>query len=579
MQKTNETAEVPAQQIKHIPIELIQPDKNQPRKTFSLTEVSELAESMKQHGVMQPIAVRELPEGKYTIIYGERRYRAAKLIEMAEIPAMVWDVTDEQVIEMQLTENLLRKDVHPMEEAVAFKRLLDHKSVEEIAASIGKSTRFVRDRMRLCSLSKKWQKAYHKNLISLVNVLKVAALNAKDQKELAEDKYLDDKIENDKRFEISEWDLKSYMGDLAAATWDLTEVFPKLGACSGCKFNSASALLFEVPGGKSICSNSTCYATKEELALAKNVKIHKEDPATIFISCEYLDNADIKKMQEALGIEKLYNPQEFTRRYLPEAPDHADIREEMEDDECSEKEIAEAIKEADKEYADEMKEYNDDIASGKLLKAFVVSGNRAGKVEYVSLDKKTSAQGVKASDIKEKLASGEATETDIAFEVLRMETLEKRKQEIDLNKIHYETAALVKTEENYEKILAMPVQTIDHGFALHAVIQFAEYQTRSKLREAYPFIDFSYSHGYNKEYFQKLADLPAQDIAMILRMVMIGKFGNKSSGEVGYEDTMIRLMAEYADLDIASIEAKQKEISDKRQERIAERVASLNKKK
>ena len=99
----------------------IEPDKNQPRKAFDDTALSELAASITEHGVLQPIVVRPSPAGGYIIVAGERRWRAARLAGLTEIPALIKDISDTQAMEIALIENLQREDLDPVEEALGYR--------------------------------------------------------------------------------------------------------------------------------------------------------------------------------------------------------------------------------------------------------------------------------------------------------------------------------------------------------------------------------------------------------------------------------------------------------------------------
>ena len=112
----------------------IEPDKNQPRKAFDDTALSELAASITEHGVLQPIVVRPSPAGGYIIVAGERRWRAARLAGLTEIPALIKDISDTQAMEIALIENLQREDLDPVEEALGYRQLMERCSYTQEAA-------------------------------------------------------------------------------------------------------------------------------------------------------------------------------------------------------------------------------------------------------------------------------------------------------------------------------------------------------------------------------------------------------------------------------------------------------------
>lgn len=138
-----------------IKISDIDPNKNQPRKLFFDDSLEELAESIRIHGILQPLAVRRSEGGRYLIIAGERRFRAAKRAGLTEVPAVIVDADDRAVAELALIENLQREDLNPVEEAEGFKALIDEFDLtqEEAAERLGKSRSSLTNAMRLLSLS------------------------------------------------------------------------------------------------------------------------------------------------------------------------------------------------------------------------------------------------------------------------------------------------------------------------------------------------------------------------------------------------------------------------------------------
>lgn len=140
-------------QIKNIEISSIFPNEEQPRKEFDKKLLEELRDSIKEHGVIQPIIVRKKGEG-YEIVAGERRWRAAKAADLKEIPCIVKEIDDEEAVKLALIENLQRDDLNPIEEAFAFKKLIeDYKLThEELAQSLGKSRSYISNSIRLLNL-------------------------------------------------------------------------------------------------------------------------------------------------------------------------------------------------------------------------------------------------------------------------------------------------------------------------------------------------------------------------------------------------------------------------------------------
>ncbi len=140
---------------KLLPIHKIEPNPGQPRQDFDELELEALAESISQHGIIQPLTVRELDSGYYQIIAGERRWRAARLANLQEVPAVVIEADNKKVMELALIENLQRQDLNPVEEALGYQTLMADYGLtqEEAAARVGKSRPTVANALRLLNLS------------------------------------------------------------------------------------------------------------------------------------------------------------------------------------------------------------------------------------------------------------------------------------------------------------------------------------------------------------------------------------------------------------------------------------------
>lgn len=155
------TASETKNQVVEIPVAAIVPNQYQPRKVFDQTEIQELAQTISEHGLLQPIVVREFRPGEYEIIAGERRFRAVKLLQWEKIPAIVEKMTDAESASLALIENLQRAQLSPVEEAQAYKQLMEfnHLTQAALAKGMGKSQSFVANKLRLLKLIKPVQNA------------------------------------------------------------------------------------------------------------------------------------------------------------------------------------------------------------------------------------------------------------------------------------------------------------------------------------------------------------------------------------------------------------------------------------
>ena len=142
-----------------LPIHNVEPNPLQPRKDFDEEELQQLADSIREHGIIQPLAVRDAGDGYYQIIAGERRWRAARLAGLTEVPVHILDADDRTVMELALIENLQRQDLNPIEEAGGYRTLMDDYGLtqEETAARVGKSRPTVTNALRLLSLPRELQ--------------------------------------------------------------------------------------------------------------------------------------------------------------------------------------------------------------------------------------------------------------------------------------------------------------------------------------------------------------------------------------------------------------------------------------
>ena len=161
--KIEETAEVLKNTTQEIEIDLISPNKQQPRKMFNEDALEELSESIKEHGIIEPLVVSKKTDSNkkeyYQIVAGERRWRAAKLAGIKKVPVVVKEYTDHQILEIALIENIQREDLNPIEEAQAYSSLIKELSLtqDQLAERVSKSRTAITNSMRLLKLSKKVQ--------------------------------------------------------------------------------------------------------------------------------------------------------------------------------------------------------------------------------------------------------------------------------------------------------------------------------------------------------------------------------------------------------------------------------------
>ena len=173
-----------------LPIHKVEPNPGQPRQDFDPEELQSLADSIAIHGVVQPLTVREVSNGYYQIIAGERRWRAARIAELKEIPAVIVEADDKMVMELALIENLQRQDLNPVEEALGYQALMqDHGLTQEDAAKrVGKSRPAVANALRLLNLTDKVLEMVRKGELTAGHARAVLSLKTQKMQEQAAQK-------------------------------------------------------------------------------------------------------------------------------------------------------------------------------------------------------------------------------------------------------------------------------------------------------------------------------------------------------------------------------------------------------
>ena len=173
----------------------VEPNREQPRKNFEEDALLELADSIKQFGVLQPLIVQKKKD-YYEIIAGERRWRAAKLAGVKEIPVIIKEYTDQEIVEISLIENIQRENLNPIEEAMAFKKLLTefHLKQDEVAERVSKSRTAVTNSMRLLKLSDKVQQMIVDDMISTGHARALLAIDDPEQQYILANKIFDEKL-------------------------------------------------------------------------------------------------------------------------------------------------------------------------------------------------------------------------------------------------------------------------------------------------------------------------------------------------------------------------------------------------
>jgi ParB family chromosome partitioning protein len=261
-----------ASSIQEVPLAKIRESKTNPRRFFDEAKLAELADNIRQHGLLQPILLRPLPNGEagaYELVAGARRYRASKLAKRESIPATVRELTDAQALELQVIENVQRVDVHPIDEAQGYGALIelqpDTYTVESIASRVGRSPAYVSGRLRLIQLINEAKQAFYEDKLTVAHAFEIARLQPNDQRRALQECFpqyrntaavlKDKKAEATTVRELRAWIEREIHLDLTNAPFDPQDgnLLPKAGACARCpKRTGSNPLLFPEVRQKSI---------------------------------------------------------------------------------------------------------------------------------------------------------------------------------------------------------------------------------------------------------------------------------------------------------------------------------------
>ena len=287
-----ETTVINATEYRDLPLSQLNESKTNPRRVFDNAALQELAESIRSQGVLSPLLVRPLTENGFEIVAGARRYRAAQMAEQETVPVRIKNLTDAEVIEAQLVENLIRAEIHPMEEAEGFARLLaldePKYSIEQIAARVGKQPSFVASRMKLIDLVPAAVEAFYASEIGVGHALLLAKLPADEQQQALSAcfKEVYSGGQNPARIllpvrNLQFWIESNVLLVLKDAPFDKrdAQLVPSAGSCADCpKRTGHNKLLFSDDLGKQgdRCVDPKCYQSKLGAHVAKTVAAKPE---------------------------------------------------------------------------------------------------------------------------------------------------------------------------------------------------------------------------------------------------------------------------------------------------------------
>jgi ParB family chromosome partitioning protein len=271
-------------EYRSVPITALAESATNPRKRFDAKSLEELAASFKTQGILAPLLVRELEESKYEVVAGARRLRAAKLAELELVPVRVVKLTDAESIEAQVVENLQREDIHPLEESLGFKSLLQlgepAYTIASIAARAGKTEAYVQGRIKLADLIPSVAEAFLKDTIAIGHALLIAKLPDSQQQEAFNAAFRgmwttdgNSQVLIPVR-ELAAWIESNILLQLASAPFDKQDeaLVPAAGSCSNCPKRTGYNKLLFADVRKDSCTDPQCFRAKIDAHVSKTLE-------------------------------------------------------------------------------------------------------------------------------------------------------------------------------------------------------------------------------------------------------------------------------------------------------------------
>lgn len=527
----------------------IQPSNYNPRKNFDEKSLAELADSIRQQGVLQAIGVRPIAENRFEIVFGERRYRASQIAGLEEIPAVILEISDETAEEMAVTENLQRKDVTPIEEANAYQKLIEsgRHDVQSLAVQFGKNESYIRTRLKFVSLIPEIARLLEQDELTISVATEICRYGEDIQHDIYEKHLKEGLLYNSwrgmKASEVAKNIERSYTTDLKRYFFDKT-------VCLSCPHNTNNMMLFCEEGSCGNCANRKCLEEMNASYLAeKAVQLMEQRPLALLCRDFYGCNEKVVEQLVTSGfeVEKLsVRPADYPEE--PEAPD-------MEDYENAE-EYAEAYKEYEKElseYKEECEDVNRRSEAGEIT-LYVTIGHNDISLCYVE-------------NAQVQAVAGEAKDA-VVSPIEKLEKQDMRNKEIAQEKT---------VEDTKKQILEVDMTETKFGADEDRMIYF--FMLPFLRREHFEAMGIETKETYyylkDEDKMNIIANLTAKQKAIIRRDFLISNFKN-ASGCNATASLLLDFAKKHMPDQLADIQNGHNEVYEKRHLRIEEKIAVLS---
>lgn len=525
-----------------VAISAIRPNGFNPRKHFDETSLNELADSIRQQGMLQPVTVRPAADGNgYELVFGERRYRAATIVGMQEIPAIISDLSDEEAEEIAITENLQRKDVTPMEEANAYQRLMEsgRHDLSSLSVQFGKSEAYIRTRLKFASLIPEIATLLETDEITVSVASEICRYGEDIQREVYEQHLKEDVTysswRGQKASEIAGNIERQYTADLERYSFDKT-------LCLSCPHNTNNMSLFCEGCGK--CANRTCLAEMNASHLVeKALQVLAENPTATLGHNTYNYNLTAVERLMAMGHEVVGDiPYGTAYPRKPDAPEKEDY------------DNGEAYEAACSDYEQEQSDYEEKC--GEI--------HRQSENGEISLYVRIGSNDITLCYAK-KNSDTDSTEQPLS-PVEKLEKQDRRNKEIAIEKT---------IEDTKKQILNIDIAEAKFGADEDRMVYF--FLLSSLRKKNFAQVGLSEEHMpylSDKEKMDIIANLTAKTKAVIRRDYLIAQFKDASRNSTTAE-LLLDFARKHMPDELAGIEDGYNQIYEKRHQRLEERKAAI----
>ena len=567
--------------ISNLKLSQIKPDPNQPRKTFDQDSLNGLAESIKTNGLIQPITVRK--DGKkFMIVAGERRFRAVKLLKLPTIESIISEFQDEAIYEIQLIENLQRKDVEIIEESEGIAYLCKTASADEVGKRLGRSTTFIYQRLKLANLIDGFKALLKSKELTISYALQIGTFDQKEQVNILEvlgENFYEHQLNNI---------LNAQSHNLANAPFELKDenLLKNAPSCNTCPSNSINnGNLFG--DEKMICTGSACYALKKQVSLLNLVEFFKKENVKVVldISNYSLDNESTVLVTNLLakhkfsidtreGVKIINEPTEPTKPIKPTLKSvREDSNPELGKDEIQ-AEFDEQMEYYDEELDDykvELEEYNDDLAEYKetiknALKCYLFNVNKYSYQTVYYRDNEI------ASSIAQSTVDKKMNDCNNEEKILKIKNNEARKVQIQTNGLFQQYTELVDKETYINQETPLTAEELKSA-CISMFSKCVNWNEKEKLFKGFIGNDSNLAKQYKK------VKSSEQMLNKLIRYVIADTF---SLGEQNHQNNLVNMgyynallpthKEQFEDADKGYNERK-----TKREQRIDERIEELQK--